>query len=482
MTDLTEKSHNKQTDSSEVKTTKNQYQILEIQSIEDENEKQNLIEMGIKCVTPGLPKEKLDEETKQQVKNVVDDQNGLIRERNKRTLKNIEEDVNDDEEDDEEDDDENEYDGEDDEDDQHSSGKESRQNEVNKENESENNDTPNSNKKGSKFYNIKSIHRMHAPSPLNLKRQPSIFNKRIKTATDQTPQSSSKSKIMIKYTGYNQNFQTTPQQMTPEFLQQMALYQQQQLAMYQQQLNLQRSQQQQYIQANPQLYQQFYMNSMMMNPLNGTPIAYNQNMLQQFQGQPPFMNAKKEASSVQRRKEKNSLSKNKEQSEQKNENENENEKEEEEEEEDEGTENNENEEEKEEIEEDGKNQSALNKTPESATENLHYEGMIRINHDNFQFEFETLTAQTVGKLPIQINELNKKKFLKICEKIWDESYWLMKKREQYSNPTPTGLNPVLDIQQRDEDEEDKEKEEEKVIKNNESEVSSQKDASPKDQE
>ena len=73
--------------------------------------------------------------------------------------------------------------------------------------------------------------------------------------------------------------------------------------------------------------------------------------------------------------------------------------------------------------------------------------------------------------------MNKKKFLKICEKIWDESYWLMKKREQYSNPTPTGLNPVLDIQQRDEEEE-----EEKVIENNESEISSQKEASPKDQE
>lgn len=477
MTDLTEKSHNKQTDSSEVKTTKNQYQILEIQSIEDENEKQNLIEMGIKCVTPGLPKEKLDEETKQQVKNVVDDQNGLIRERNKRTLKNIEEDVNDDEEDDEEDDDENEYDGEDDEDDQHSSGEESRQNEVNKENESENNDTPNSNKKGSKFYNIKSIHRMHAPSPLNLKRQPSIFNKRIKTATDQTPQSSNKSKIMIKYTGYNQNFQTTPQQMTPEFLQQMALYQQQQLAMYQQQMTLQRTQQQQqqqYIQANPQLYQQFYMNSMMMNPLNGTPIAYNQNMLQQFQGQQPLMNAKKEVNSVQKKKEKNGLTKNKGQAEGEKEDEKENEKEEIENNEKEGEEE---EEEEEEIQADGNDQSVLNKIPESATENLHYEGIIRINHDNFQFEFETLKEQTVGKLPIQINELNKKKFLKICEKIWDESYWLMKKREQYSNPTPTGLNPVLDIQQRDEEEE-----EEKVIENNESEISSQKEASPKDQE
>ncbi|OBA28152.1 hypothetical protein HANVADRAFT_51861 [Hanseniaspora valbyensis NRRL Y-1626] len=480
MSDLTEKSNNKQTDSGVVTTTKNQYQILEIQSIEDENEKQNLIEMGIKCVTPGLPKEKLDDETKQQVKNVVDDQNGLIRERNKRTLKNIEEIVNDDDDDEEEEgdgDDENDYDGEDDKDNQHSSGEESKQNEVNKENESESKDSPNSNKKGSKFYNIKSIHRMHAPSPLNLKRQPSIFNKRIKTATDQTPQSSSKSKIMIKYTGYNQNLQTTPQQMTPEFSQQMALYQQQQLAMYQQQMNLQRSQQQQFMQANPQLYQHFYMNYMMMNPLNGTPIAYNQNMLQQFQGQQPFMNTKKEATSVQKRKEKNSLSKNKEQPEREKEDEKENEKEEEEE----GIENNEKEAEEEELEEDGKDQPALNKTPESATENLHYEGMIRINYDNFQFEFETLIAQTVGKLPIQINELNKKKFLKICEKIWDESYWLMKKREQYSNPTPTGLNPVLDIQQRDEGE-DEENGEEKVIANNESEISSQKEESSKDQE
>lgn len=377
------------------RSCRSEAQVLEIENIEDDEEKEKLLQMGIKCVTPGLPKEKLDEETKQEVEIVVNDQNDIIKERNRRSITRTES---------VEDDDEDLYD-------KYSSSDEIEEISDNEMNEKRT-------RPDLKYSNKKSEAKAQVFSSQQLPNEGTRPNKALKTTANATPQGESKNRVILKYMGYNSNGFSNPQTMSPEYAQYIAMYQQQQ------QLNMQRQKQIQYVQANAQMMHPFYMNNMMMNPVYASQMQYNQ----------AYLSATKEESKPHR----NGNSKRK-------------------------------------LEEEvqgqqikktssytsnGANTESTSSNSETNPSSLCFNGVIQINNDSFRYEFETLKSQTVGKLPIEINEINKRKFMKICEKSWDESRWLINKREQYSGNTPTELNSALDEQQRNEKDKTKDQDKE----------------------
>lgn len=373
-------------------------QVLEIENIEDDEEKEKLLQMGIKCVTPGLPKEKLDEETKQEVETVVNDQNHIIKERNRKSISQTES---------VDDNDEDLYD-------KYSSSDEIEEQMPCDEGEKEA-------EEDFEYSNEKAEVRAHVFSSQQLHNEDTRPNKARKTGVNASQQVGSKNKVILKYMGYNANGYSNPQTLSPEYSQYIAMYQQQQM-------NMQRQKQIHYVQANPQMMHPFYMNNMMINPLYPSQIQYNQAYPRTNNDESnPYKNGnskrKLEEDKQEQKTKKNSRS----------------------------------------TSSGATTESKNLPYSEGASSGYYFNGVIQIANDSFRYEFETLKSQTLGQLPNEISEINKRKFLKICEKSWDESQWLISKREQYSGNSPAEVNAALDVQQRYE--KDKGKETETEIQN-----------------
>ncbi|KAL6933328.1 hypothetical protein ACO0R3_002432 [Hanseniaspora guilliermondii] len=330
-------------------STKNQVQTL----IVPDDKQEDYIELGLKCVTPGLPRERLDEETQKEVEKVVQEQTLQIKTRGNTNPAHEE--------------------------------KENVDSSFD-EGEEIGDISPNEADTGNKPESKNSLKRDRQPAALDLNKQPEYFTKKIKVDKN-TIQTAAEAKphVSIKYVGYNQ---------TPQYYQQAPYsvgtyynypgYYQGDYMMMHQQLLLQ--QQMNYMN---QSSAHGHQGETMMNgyPTYITPLT-NQNPYgnpAQYVGrqqiyQPPMAQTQDE---------------------------------------------------------------------ETHTDKFDFQGVISINNDSFKFEFNTNPEETIGKLQTEINDLNREKFLKICEKTWNESYWLMKKREQYSNPTPAGLSADREVKHED---------------------------------
>lgn len=330
-------------------STKNQVQTL---IVPDDNQ-DGYIELGLKCVTPGLPRERLDEETQKQVEKVVQEQNLKIKTRANITptsegMENVE-----------------------------SSSDESE----------EMRDTSLNESSKSRPELKKSLKRDRQPAALDLNNQPEYFTKKVKvdknaihTATEAKPN------VSIKYVGYNQ----TPQYQQAPFS--VGTY-----------YNYPAYYQNEYMMMHQQLLLQQQMNYINQTSAQGTQgermMAGYPTYLTPLNNQTPYQFSQY----AQRQQVYQSM--------------------------------------------------AQPQEGESIADKSEFKGAISINNDSFKFEFSTTHEETMGKLQTEINDLNREKFMKICEKTWNESYWLMKKREQYSNPTPAGLSADIEVSHQNEEEE-----------------------------
>lgn len=330
-------------------STKNQVQTL----IVPDDKQDGYIELGLKCVTPGLPRERLDEETQKQVEKVVQEQTLQIKTRAN-----------------------------------NAPASERMENGESSSDESEEmRDTSSNESSKNKPEFKKSLKRDRQPAALDLKNQPEYFTKKVKvdkntiqTATEAKPN------VSIKYVGYNQtpHYQQAPYSVGTYY--NYPAYYQNEYMMMQQQLLLQ--QQMNYINQNSA---QGSPGEPMMTgyptyitPLNNpNPYQFSQ-YAQRQQAYQPVAHAQQD---------------------------------------------------------------------ETSADKSEFKGVISINNDSFKFEFSTKPEETMGKLQTEINDLNREKFMKICEKTWNESYWLMKKREQYSNPTPAGLSADIEVSHQNEENE-----------------------------
>ncbi|KKA02368.1 hypothetical protein D499_0K00810 [Hanseniaspora uvarum DSM 2768] len=368
------------------KSIQNEVQTL----IVPEKDQDQYIKLGLKCVTPGLPRERLDEETQKQVAEVVQQQSLQIKNR---------------------------------------AGTDHSQTPGNTEKESfdsisEQSDPSNKNSSKQLHANISaetngSLKRRRIPAALDLKQQPEFFTKKIKsdkniiqTATETKPN------VSIKYVGYNdvpQYVQPAPYSAGtcynhPGYFQNDYLLMQQQYML--QQIN--------YMNQNAAYAQQAYPQGEAMmtgyptyiTPLNnhlqyGNHLQYQNSQNQQMYQQPELPQT--------------GLGK----------------------------------------QQEGPRPLDDHQTHEENEDEIdeadsEFKGIISINNDSFKFEFKTRNEETVGKLQTEINDLNREKFLRICEKTWNESYWLMKKREQFSNPTPSGLAANTEVNHKEEEKENHE--------------------------
>lgn len=366
---------------------KNQVQTL----IVPEKQQDNYIELGMKCVTPGLPRERLDEETQKQVEQVVQQQSIEImklshNENNeKENLGSISEES----------------------DPNYKQHQPEMPTKINTESNA-------------------SLKRGRVPAALDLHNQPDFFTKKLKSDnnTIQTATSEgNKPNVSIKYVGYNE----TPQYMAGGYsaggYYNYPGYYPNEYMMMQQQYLLQMS----YMNQNAYAAQGYQPEQMMGNgyPSYITPLT-NQMQYNPAAYQPVYQHPELPQTGLGVQQKGPAPINDQE---------------------DEDQEDVEVDEEKEEVEE------------EDGEEGMEFKGIISINNDSFKFEFKTENEETVGKLQTEINNLNKEKFLRICEKTWNESYWLMKKREQFSNPTPTGLSAEIEVSHHGDEDEDEEDDE-----------------------
>lgn len=340
-------------------SVKNQVQTL----IVPDDKQDGYIELGLKCVTPGLPRERLDEETQKQVEKVVQQQTLQIK-----TRANI------------------------------TATSEEMENVESSSEKNEEKKDATSNKANESKPELKtSLKRDRQPAALDLNNQPEYFTKKVRVDknTIQTV-TEAKPSVSIKYVGYNQ---------TPQY--QQAPYS---VGTY---YNYPAYYQNEYMMMHQQLLLQQQMNYINQNSAHGSPGE------PMMTGYPAYITPLNNQNPYQ-------LSEYAQRQQ-------------------------------------AYQQMAQTQESESGADKFEFKGVISINNDSFKFEFTTKPEETYGKLQTEINDLNREKFMKICEKTWNESYWLMKKREQYSNPTPAGLSADIEVShQNDKDENESGDEEERI--------------------
>ncbi|XBW35820.1 hypothetical protein QEN19_001393 [Hanseniaspora menglaensis] len=368
----------------------NTVQTLEIQDTADDIEKQKLIKIGIQCATPGLPKTLMDEETQQQLENVFNCQNAIIRDRHKRKLQDV---VQWNKENDEDDDDEKEE-AEMSEDEESLLAGSSEHCKIKQEAYSKH-----------KLKFLKTSAEINVLKTKNLKRPnlPSLLNLPIvntsKNIGDKENISSyeTKPKSIINYLSYNQNLNSSYGQISPSYSQTVFLNQQQ-LAVHNQMLA--QRQLYPYSQTLPTVMGHLPMNNFTNGQFYANPLFYNQEqhavvtadtrinssmqkielpIKDKLSGSQVFIQTGELQLTTS-----NVLSAT--------------------------------------IEKDHSiaNQPSGNET--------YCSGLIKISNDNFPFEFQV--SQTLNS-----EDENKQRFMKICEKTWKEANRLTKKRLYCTNST-----------------------------------------------